>query len=599
MNNYINYRASFNATPDTVRSNINMARSAYASSNDSAALSASTIYLVWLDTFSSQAHADLAEWMRNEFAEINKKIDAHNEAEKALKTRVRKFASGSLDTTDPLMVKAKTADEHATQDKDRADLVTLQNLPDAAWTKRRMIRIEPRDNASEFAELVRFTLALYSPADASIVSRYSKVLEWIKAKFVGSAIADVSEIADAIKDAGGFERVINDQRGKEEGDPDEKNEKDEKAIAGAISELSVAAIMTGEAKGSFDLTANDLNEGIVTLLGRYKGGKVEIVAEAAVSADELNRTVSKFETALNLPTSAMTELVAHVIAIGDLVTIGETTNKREADLKSGATLLSERALTLMPSDKGTAIVVSARYAEASVVVKATPANASLGITPTAVMLAGKDLDKLASMVETRSRRTLIDISPVASGTDLAWSVSNSALVTAKSANAVRSFAFADLANIGHRPLDVTLFREHATATLSVDQLDTLRTDVFDDNKPSSKEAGKPIEFVFTTDKLAVRGNAKLVHVIDVPTSAPGIETLSVGAGDLFALLKLLSALKPASIDIAADTGGLLKFSWSDELASYEVYVPTAMSDGKLNPRRVEPMSPTAISSIAA
>ena len=594
-----NYSINFDATPASVTANIEKAKSAYASSNESSALSASSIYLVWLDTCAPQAHVDLSNWMKSKFAEMNATIDAHNDREKALKTRVRKFASGSLDTTDPLMVKAKTDDERAAQDKDRADLVTLQNLPDAAWTKRRMVRIEPRDNASEFAELARFTLALYSPADASIVSRYSKVLEWIDAKFAGTVIADVSEIADAIKDAGGFERVINDQRGKEESDPDEKNEKDEKAIAGAISELSVAAIMTGKAKGSLDLAASDLDEGIVTLLGRYKGGKVEIIAEAAVSADELNRTVSKFETALNLPTSAMTELVARVIAIGDVVTIGETTNKREADLKSGAPLLSERALTLMPSDKGTALVVSARYAEASVVVKVAPANASLGIVPTSVMLAGKDLDKLASMVETRSRRTLIDISPVALGTDLAWSVSNSALVTAKSANAVRSFAFADLANIGHRPLAVTLFREHATATLSVDQLNALRTDVFDDNKPSSKEAGKPIEFVFTTDKLVVRGNAKLVHDIDVPTSVRGIETLSVRAGDLFALLKLLSALKPASIDIAADTGGLLKFSWSDGLASYEVYVPTTMADGKLNPRRVEPMSPTAISSIAA
>lgn len=598
MNNPHNYRVSFDATTETVTANIKSAKFAYAASNDSAALSAGNIYLVWLETLAPQAHADLATWMKNQIADVNKTIDEHNEAEKALKARVGNFRSSSLDKSDPLSIEAKTDDERAAQAADRESLTKLTNLSKTDWASRRKIRIEERENASKFAVIVRFTLGLYAPADASIVSRYAKVVQWIEGKFAGDAVGDVDEIVTAIKVAGGFDRVINAQRGNTDPDDEELSDSDKKAIAEALAELSNSAVMNAPAKASFDMAADGFTESIVTLLGRYRNGKVEVVAGAPVAGRELGHALSELDPALIKPADDTTELIARVLSIGDLILVGESTNKRDADLKSGATLPSERVLTLMPCDLGgVQLVISARYADASIVVKATPTIADFDSLGAIAMLSAEDLDKLQQLLDTPTRRSLIEVA--ASAPDLIWTATNTALVKAKSKKATRTFEFVDISMVGHKPLNVTMFREAAKTTLTTSALEGINAKVFDATKPTAKEAVKPIEFLFTAEKLTVSGNAKVVHEIPIAAANARVESLSVRAGDLFDLMKLLLALKPTVFDLSADPGGLLKISWKDRLANYEVFLPTVLSDGKLNPRRVEPMSPTVTSSAAA
>lgn len=593
-----NYRVSFDATTETVTANIKSAKSAYAASNDSAALSAGNIYLVWLETLAPQAHADLATWMNNQIADVNKTIDEHNEAERALKARVGNFRSSSLDKSDPLSIEAKNDHERAEQAADRESLTKLTILSKTDWAARRKVRIEHRENASKFSMIVRFTLGLYAPADASIVSRYAKVVQWIEDNFAGKALGDVDEIVTAIKAAGGFDRVINAQRGNPDPDNEELSDSDKKAIAEALTELSNSAVMNAPARASFDMAADGFTEGIVTLLGRYKNGKVEVVAGAPVAGRELDHALSELDPALIKPSDDTTELIARVLSIGDLVSVGESTNKRDADLKSGAALPSERVLALVPWDSGgVQLIISARYADASIVVKATTSLADFDSLGPIAMLPAEDLDKLRRLLESPTQRSLIEVA--VSGPDLIWTASNTALVKAKSTKATRTFEFVDISMVGHKPLNVTMFRETARTTLTTSALEGINAKVFDATRPTAKQAVKPIEFLFTAEKLTVSGNAKVVHEIPISAAIAGVESLSVRAGDLFGLIKLLLALKPTVFDLSADPGGLLKISWKDRLANYEVFLPTVLSDGKLNPRRVEPMRPTVTSSAAA
>ena len=72
--------------------------------------------------------------------------------------------------------------------------------------------------------------------------------------------------------------------------------------------------------------------------------------------------------------------------------------------------------------------------------------------------------------------------------------------------------------------------------------------------------------------------------------ATGKASLTFRLTDLQAFHTVLTQQKTTEFVLAADTGGLLVAYFSDELADYEVYLPTATADGKrLQNRRIEPM----------
>ena len=80
-------------------------------------------------------------------------------------------------------------------------------------------------------------------------------------------------------------------------------------------------------------------DGIVLLIGRYVGGKVEVVDDIPLEAGEVESMVSRVSDDLLPPISESAEFVARVLALGDIVVEGKATDKTRDDTIVGEKLV--------------------------------------------------------------------------------------------------------------------------------------------------------------------------------------------------------------------------------------------------------------------
>jgi hypothetical protein len=588
-----NGRNSSTITVTDIQAAVTNARNSFALSKDSASKAAAHAYMVWLDTQSVSAPEHMRKWLAEQIEALNKAIDQHNEDEKALKDRVKRLVKGDLKKTDPLKVDPKTDAERAAQAQDKAELTALSSLTDEQWQARRKVRIERRNDASAFTEIVKYVFGFDRRADASVTARYAKVLEWINAKCGNEEPNDADEIVEAIKAAGGFEDVLHAQRGSASNDPDDEESEDREIQAEAIIQEAKNAVANAEAKAVFDMDVQNAPEGIVTLLARFKDGKVEVVGELPIGKDKLGATVSMFNDEALLPTYDRSEFVSRVLALGELVKEGDKTSKTVDDLKAGDALKAERVLSLVPdANMGIQLVMSARYADASVIVKATPnkARVDLGSVTTTVNLGVASRKALSKAIAKREHRRLVDIKPQIDDAEVQWIAEDRALMAQDRNNARRRFMFEDMAAQTHKPLDVDGFRPQFRVTVNSAELKTLydsRLKVWKDNV-SGKKGQKVMTLTFSNGAMAhtVDGQDALI----VPCSGTAATVaLTFRPRDLHDLVEALISQSAQVLDVSGDAGGMMRVGWADNLGAYEVFQPTATASGALNIKRVEQM----------
>jgi hypothetical protein len=397
-----NTRAAQPITIDEIQANIDKAQHCFVSSKDSAAEAGAHTYIVWLETMSPLANADAKDWIKKQIEDRNIAIDVHNAAEKSERKRVRDYLAGKLKE----------------DDGESARLTNLAKLTDDEWAARRKVCVEARANANDFTTIVKFVLNFERPADASVISRFATVLEWIHARFDGVEIQDTSEIVTAIKDAGGFEMVLIEQRNKGEsggskGAEEREIEAEErKIIEEAIAAKAKAAVQTAPAIATIDMQISDANQDIVVLIGRYVGGKIEVVDNIPLEAGEVDSMVSRISDDLLPPADESTEFIARVLALGDIVAEGKATEKTRDGTVMGEKLVEQRTLSLLPDgEENTQLVISALHADSSAVIKATPepSRVSLGKVRVPMMMLWESSRILQTKLRDRDNRRLIDI----------------------------------------------------------------------------------------------------------------------------------------------------------------------------------------------
>lgn len=89
------------------------------------------------------------------------------------------------------------------------------------------------------------------------------------------------------------------------------------------------------------------------------------------------------------------------------------------------------------------------------------------------------------------------------------------------------------------------------------------------------------------------------YKVSVAVNVAGAMTVIFRIKDVLAVAKKLRDQKADSFQFSIDDGGLMAVSWSDDVGTYAVHVPTVGKDGKLQSRRVSPMRATLPLSIAA
>lgn len=598
MTNIANVVSPLDSTPDRVMANVSLARESLIASRDSAAKAAAHAYQVWRDVASPLAHSDMRKWFEDEVEKINVAIDSYNEVQKALKTRVNHFKAGTLPKSDALYVVPLTPAEHAAIDADRANLAALAQFEKSDWERRRKVRLDAGGEAavSRYLLVAKFVLNLDTRSQASLASRYAKVMEWIDARFSADNTAGADDIVSAIKSAGGFDEVLDVSRGNNGGDTSEEAEERE-ITNSALVEQAKSVVLSAPGKAEIVLDTLADREGIITLLGRCVDGKVHVLGALDIEADQLDRTLLSFNDTSLLPGNPRAEFMSRVLRLGELVLTGEKTDKKLNDLKAGQTLKSERVMSLIPDGTvGTRIVISTLYTDASVVVMATPAAAActLEAVTAPVTLDSVQLKQLAKVLAERASSRLVDVELRDEEGVASFVVTNAALVAKNHNGGVKTLVLLDVAELAHKPLVVDGFRAQVAGNVTRDQLLALYKGGLADWKPgAAKAAQKVAQLGFSNGKMTYKLPGQPDVVISCDLHMPGTDALNLRTKDLHDVIQAVLNEDASSLTFGADTGGMLRLGWSDRFGNYEVYLPTATSSGELSSRRLEPMRITA------
>lgn len=588
-------------TAQVVSDHIVKAQEAYRNSKDAAAKAAAHAYMVWLKTMSPLAEAEARDWLIAEIGKRNDEIDAHNADEEFLQNRVsyhkkKKLASFN---SDDILLKTEfaTIEEQKLFDDELANVTSLHELKQKDWDGRRKVRIEARQNASEFSVIVKFVFGFDSPSDSSVTTRYAQVLAWIDEDIEDSSVVTANQIFKAIQAAGGFEKVVYSMRGKGKKPTEPEASILVTAAERKLMEAHVALKATEAAKSAPALATLDIpmtcnSDGLVLIVGRQTEGQIELVGPLGVDSADFSSVISTFAHG-DLPTDPCTELLSKVLQLGQMVSSGDETGKTLNDLKMEVPLLSERVLTLVPHQKaGLQLVMSARHADASVVVKATPKIAvkSFGDVSASVMLAASDVSSLASLLASSSTRGLITLSRNAEKVHFTTTIHNAALTPLKHTHATVNVEWVPIAEMAVKPLDVDGFKPSVCRAYTQADLSSWYADDFAKAHNGAAKKSKR-----EASEVRFEGNAVLRQdaggYVDAGKLNKAPTTLKFDLAQIADVVSTLQTAVSASVMAFADDGGLVGFFWEDALASWELYLPTLTADGsRLQGRRLSPMT---------
>ncbi len=367
-------------------------------------------------------------------------------------------------------------------------------------------------------------------------------------------------------------------------------------MSDAVVAKMTAALKAAPAKATIDVAAQHGQVGLVILVGRPNGSQIEIIEELGVDEKARNEAILAYENEQALPMQPATEFIGRVLALGELVSIDEETGKTEFDLAAGEPVKIERTLALLPSeDADFVLVASARHADACLVVKAVPRHegVKLGKVAAPVFLPGAKVGLLSKMTEDRNRRRLFQFAGEANGTSVVWTAVNTALDPLKKASkSRRKFAWGDLPGELVKPLDVIGHNPFFCALISMEHLQLQNKTKFGSEGKYGKAKKKPEKIDLTFHGVTIIKTAEGQFDLEkIRVAKPtGKATLPFRLSDMTAFYAVLSQQKTTEFVFSVDTGGLLAAHFSDELADYEVYLPTATADGRrLQNRRIEPM----------
>ena len=544
-----NNRAQQDILPDVVEQHIAEAKRFYTASKDNAAGAVANCYMVWRDTFGPGADKLLRDW-------INKKIEARNDEIEKENEKIR--------------------DDAALDKKAKARL--------------RLSKIKARNGASQFAVIVKFVFDFVEQSDASMVSRYSTILDWVDAQIGSQVVQCADEVAELIKNAGNMEKIIRAQRG--HGPTMSADAR--VAIAAAITDKVKGAVNVADAKSVCDL-ALECEEGLVVLLGRYDGKTVEVVSDRKLADGELNDWIKRFSDDIVVKVDEKTEFVSRVLYLGGLVAEGAVTELTRHGTTSGERLKEERVVTLLPhAAGGVEMVVSARHTEASVVIKARvkAPRIDMGTVTEPIMLDAGKRATLDNLLRERGLRSLITIDPVNDHDGIGWVAVNSALNVKQGAETRVNWT--PLADEEHKPLAVDGFNARFSVEVSRETLNQLY-DVSlkeweDVTEKQAKDKPKLVTLTFQGNSMVYNCDGQAAQMLSVNGKARNLSVLRFRPRDLVQLVAKLLKCKDVNLfSFFGDDAGMLQINWADDLGDYTVCQPTSGTDGRLVYRRIAPM----------
>ena len=598
-------------SPEDLKQLFTSAFDAFSRTKESAAEAAAFAYIAYRET----QFGDPKKWLDSTIKAYEDEIDEYNKKINNRFERAKNFMEGKLSPDDHLNQKTDDEAKAKEHDEERELLRADHKMPPLERRKLRRVSLKPRENTNRFATIVRCSLKFFYEHQAAITSRYCLALEWIDAEFSITTNLTVQMIKIAFAKAEGFEKAIHDQAKKMGGSADTDSDK---IIVLAVNKAAREKVKAASSKGSLQVDVKNSKDGFVLLLARTDGANVEVIGEADLTAGDIDRAVNNLGSKAKLDCNPACEFVGRVLDIGKLIPEGVEIPR---DNGKGDKITSQRVFTMAPGPDGEMdMIVSANRVDVSSVLHARPRDTGIMALQSgaAAYLLSDERQKLEWQIKNESRRALVTITPSLNPTTaantpakslLSWDCENSALVAAKYQKPVTKVYWASMSKLGARPLDVSGFRPECTGSIdAVDMQNILN--MLPKPKPPSKgktqqaEVGEDGEAASTDKKdrtvktvnLKIADNMLRVTCGDADpldikfeNDSRAVINVRLRVQDAYGLLTYLRNIDCQIVKLVIDGGGLVQFVWEDAFGFYTFSQPTCGSDGKLNPRRVEPI----------
>ncbi|MEI6800361.1 MAG: hypothetical protein WCO04_14285 [Pseudomonadota bacterium] len=586
---------------------IEAARLAQRQTKHSAAQAAVICYIVYRNTLSK----DGAEWLKTAIETANAAIKHHNAAEKTLFERVDQYkAMGAA-----MFAPARTAEEAAQIAIDAAQLLELADLDDEGRNRRKKTEVAARSGTVAWTSVIKLVLELNSTYNASVTHRFATVVGWLARRFPMATDGDYMAMVQAILNAHGFDAVYADQiahqRTQADGEDQEGSDEatlvpsDEKILAEHKAEQIKAGLNAISALGKVSIPVQHATKGYTLLLGRVIDGTVEIVGEADVGDKRLAEVVTKHGARASGEPFASSEFLWNLMSLGNLVRAGQVTKLTRHDLAGGEPLKVERRLVLRNTDGhgGYELMVTARYADSSVIVKATPNAETVHLGPPEGLL-GLHAATYAALYELLSdaqNRALWNIcadhAPLKKdGTPAknvpAWVSHCDVLKVAGSKTHAKTWYLSDATLGMEMPLDVDGFRPQSIERVQKSDLVKLFYACLAEwaRVRKADTTNKTITLEFAAGQLIAKRSGEGDFAIPAVHNGHASVSLTFRAQDLYEVFGKLREVNADTFTLMGDRGGLLAITWKDPVGFYQVYLPTAAANGEMQSRRVAPMN---------
>lgn len=482
-----------------------------------------------------------------------------------------------------------------------------------ANSKERLVRVDMKETAARFTKWVKFVFDFRLSSQASLVSRYSAVIEWAAWQFKDKEVHSVSDITQVIDAAGGFEAVLALKRadvgtGKKTPKPAAN---DNQALAGKVLDQIKASAVSSKPVTTYAATIEGVDK-LVVSLGRSNDGKVDVISTVPLPTEGADHVLWLFEGDLGPKVPDTTAFVAQVLELADIIPEGQSTRHKEDNIAAGRPLKQERVLTLSASSNTVALGVSTRHADASVVLEAQPTSADvqLGVPTQCMVMSTHDHAALVETLRGRSTRALVAISTNtdATGQSLSWT-------TTPAVGSANTHVWQPISSHTHKPLTPDGFVASVTIEIKVNDISKLFNERLSAWAKKEKGAPKANKGARTSKKLDrtkkvitltfTQGELRYSMEADTDLALPCTGTvaspvaLRFRPGDLFVLARKLKDVKATVFKVSADAGGMLRVSWSDSLGVYSIFQPTVNHNGHLETKRLTPMMPKPSPQLAA
>lgn len=572
---------------------VNTAQEAYKNYKSAAMKSAANCYLFWLHAASEQADSVSRSYFDDKVAERNAEIDRFNNALPGLEARVAAFVNGEAGDI--------TVEE-------KAKLEPYLNYSKADWDKAEKLKVEAREGANQFTLAVKYVFQFDRPSDASNVSRYAKVLEYIHERRDELEALTEDAIVALLKKAGGFEAALDIARGN---DPDAAKANGDSGNAGqgnteadAQRNAKVAALKTAisraEPVANVSYAPKFARDGYVFLIGRKLDDQVAIYGELEATDNEANSLVLKVDTDVLGGLDPLAEFAAKVCEIGTMVRDGKKSIYTADGTSSGENLKVARTFVRRDDERGALVQVSARYTDTSAVVIARPKpEIDIGtiqrgeflMLPTerndddTITKTGKDLAKQVSSIGDRIMFGLTAITGPAE-TPLVWQIVPRGKTAAQCENEPR-FCWTLASKEKHQPVCIESFNAKFTTELRKTAVQSVYDDYVSKWQKAKKDEAKtflPITLSYNGLSLSFNHAKHKSYLVPLGAEEQPTVTLALRPRDIADLFKLLAEQNTDSFAIKADPNGLLMVNWSDKFGEYEIYLPTVNTKGELKDR---------------